>query len=157
MLLSYPYIMQYAHSFGTANGGVSTGGFPNIAEMHGPSFLNKCSMRYVIEKYNVTHPREYSPTAVAIGMMNKEKLLAGFYGYNSNKFAQMNPHKARYFKECHTNGASCKKPSAFGNEIFVNIQGQGVSIEYPKSTDQMMKMWSGWFSKQFPTPSRFEL
>lgn len=113
-------------------------------------------MKYVIEKYHVDKPEDLSPAAVAVGMMNSEHLLAGFYGYNSNKFAQMNPHKARFFKECHTNGG-CKKPSAFGNEIFVNIQGQGVSIEYPKSTDQMMSMWSGWFKKQFPTPSRFEM
>ena len=132
---------------------MKTHGFAPIAEMHGPNFLNRCAMRYVIETYNVTKPNELSPTAVAIGMMKKENLLAGFYGYQSNKFREVLPHKTMFFQECHTNG-HCKTPNF--NGIFVNIQGQGVSVEYPKS-DRLKSLFGDWFNKTFPLPSRFEL
>jgi len=144
--------LPYAHGFGSWRGG-NTRGFPNIAELHGVNFINRCAMQYVIEKYNVDDPEKLSPTAVSLGMMNREKLLAGFYSYNSAKFKEVGPHKTRFFMECHTNGG-CKSSRNF-DQIFVNIQGNGISIEYKKA-DKMKHEWESWFEKTFPLPSRFE-
>eukprot|EP00581_Thalassiosira_minuscula_P009053 CAMPEP_0183702792 /NCGR_PEP_ID=MMETSP0737-20130205/786_1 /TAXON_ID=385413 /ORGANISM="Thalassiosira miniscula, Strain CCMP1093" /LENGTH=392 /DNA_ID=CAMNT_0025929467 /DNA_START=203 /DNA_END=1378 /DNA_ORIENTATION=+ len=123
--------LPYAHGFGGGGTGMKTHGFAGVAEMHGPNFLNRCSMQYVIEKYNVTHPKGLSPTAVAIGMMKREKLLSGFFGYRSSSFRKVEPYKTEFFRECHTNGG-CQSPNGF-TEIFVNIQGNGISIEYRKA------------------------
>lgn len=84
---------------------MNTHGFQNIAEMHGPNFLNRCAMQFVIQKYNVSHPRELSPTAVSLGMMKKEQLVL-----NGNP---------GFFRECHTNGG-CKRPKF--DQTFVNVQ-----------------------------------
>ncbi len=110
-------------------------------------------MRYVIKKYNVKEPVDLSPIAVALGMMKEQKLLAGFYGYHSGAFRNVGPHKAHFFMECHTNGG-CRKPNF--DDIFVNIQGDGVSIEYRKASAEMEQMWKNWFERTFPVPSRFE-
>lgn len=111
-------------------------------------------MQYVIEKYNVDDPEKLSPTAVAIGMMNKEKLLSGFYGYHSSAFRKVKPHKTEFFQECHTNGG-CRSPNGF-HEIFVNIQGNGLSIEYKKFDKKVHDLFMDWFETTFPLPSRFE-
>ena len=144
---------QYAHGFGSWRGG-NTHGFPNIAELHGVNFLNRCTMQYVIEKHNADDPAKISPAAVAIGMMNKEKMLAGFYRYNAKEFEKIGPHKAKFFVECHTNGG-CKTPRDF-KEIFVNIQGKGISVEYGEPAKKEKDRWMDWFDKHFPLPSRFE-
>lgn len=129
-----------------------THGYPNIAELHGVNFLNRCSMRYVIERYNVSDPDELSPTAVALGMLNKEKLLADFFPYHSSKFRKIQPYMTEFFRECHTNGA-CRSPDF--HEIFVNIQGTGISVEYGDEGNKK-SLFMNWFENTFPIPSRFE-
>lgn len=147
--------LPYGHSFGSWRGG-NTHRFANIAELHGVNFLNRCTMQYVIQKYNVTDPEDLSPTAVALGTMKRENLLAGFYPYHSNLFRGVKPYETEFFRECHTNGG-CGSPNNF-QEIFVNIQGGGISIEYGEgeNNDRYKKLFTDWFDNTFPTPSRFE-
>merc|ERR1712194_591642 len=143
--------LPYAHSFGGYRVG-NTRGFPNIAEMHGVNFLNRCSMRFAIEKYNVSDPEQLSPTAAALGLMRKEHLLAQFYSYASSAFTKVGPYNTVFFRECHTNGR-CIKPRF--SSIFVNVQGNGINDEYPKN-EKLGRLFGDWFRTTFPIPSRFE-
>ena len=124
-----------------------TFGFPNIAPLHGPSFLNKCSMQHTIESHS---GRLLDPVSVALGEMKKRGQLAGFFKYHDHRFRKI--AGADYFSECHANG-NCMKPGF--DDIFVNIQGNGISIEYPRNVLLKTK-FDAWFRKEFPIPSRFE-
>ena len=129
---------------------VSTGprfGYPNVAPLHGPNFLNKCSMRRTIESHV---GKLLDPVSVALGEMNKRGQLAGFFRYHDHRFRKI--AGADYFSECHANGG-CRVPGF--DDIFVNIQGNGISSEYPTNT-RVKRIFDTWFRKQFPKPSRFE-
>jgi hypothetical protein len=140
----------YAHSFGSSPTG-DTRGYPNIAPLHGPNFLNRCAMQYVIGQATYRGQQAIDPVSVALGEMNKYGLLAGFFGYHDKRFRKI--AGADFFSECHTNGG-CKNPDTF-DDIFVNIQGSGVSAEYTKDA-HLASTFQAWFEKTFPTPSRFE-
>ena len=140
--------LPYAHSFGSSRTGNNMG-FRNIAPNHGPSFLNKCAMRFIIREFKDKRP-PIDPVSVCIGMLNRENLLAGMYGYHDRRFRQV--AGVDYFSECHTNGG-CRRPKF--DDLFVNIQGNGISIEYTKSSS-LKNTFDQWFESQFPTPSRFE-
>ena len=130
--------------------GVPTGprfGFPNVAPLHGPSFLNKCSMRRTIESHV---GKLFDPVSVALGEMNKRGELAGFFGYHDRRFRKI--ADADFFSECHSNKL-CTSPGF--DDIFVNIQGNGISTEYATHAS-VKRTFDSWFRKRFPKPSRFE-
>ena len=140
--------LPYAHSFGSSRTGNNMG-FRNIAPNHGPNVLNKCAMQFIIDKYKNVRP-PIDPVSVCIGTLHTEHLLAGMYGYHDRRFRQV--AGVDYFSECHTNGG-CRRPKF--DDLFVNIQGNGISIEYPPSSP-LKHTFEQWFETQFPTPSRFE-
>lgn len=148
-IFSFKKGLPYAHSFGSSGTGNNLG-FRNIAPNHGPNFLNTCAMKYIIQSNHNVNPA-IDPVTVTIGTLNKRNMLAGVYGYHDRRFRKI--AGVDYFSECHTNGG-CKRPKF--DDLFVNIQGNGISIEYG-GDDNLNRIFSEWFDQQFPTPSRFEV
>lgn len=140
--------LMYAHSFGSSRTGDNLG-FQNIAPNHGPNVLNKCAMKYVILKYKNNNPA-IDPISVCIGMLYESKMIKQIFSYHDRRYKNM--FGIEYFSECHTNGL-CYYPKF--DDLFVNIQGNGISREYGKNK-RIEKRFTNWFAKTFPKPSRFE-
>jgi hypothetical protein len=140
--------LPYFHSFGSDLIGRCMG-FSNIAPGHGPNLINKCAMKYIIESYHDVKPA-VDPVCVYAGILNRNNMLADIYSYHDRRFRKV--AGIEYFSECHTNG-NCKRPGF--DDLFVNIQGDGISIEY-RFRGREHDVFSKWFEQKFPTPSRFE-
>jgi hypothetical protein len=140
--------LPYFHSFGSDLIGHCMG-FRNIAPNHGPNLINKCAMKHIIQTKHSVRPT-IDPVCVYAGILNGKNMFAGVYGYHDRRFRQV--AGVDYFSECHTNGG-CRRPNF--DDLFVNIQGNGISIEYPNSSS-LKNTFDQWFESQFPTPSRFE-
>lgn len=147
-LFDFKNKMHYAHSFGSSRAG-NTMSYINIAPLHGPNILNRCAMKFIIQKYKDVRPA-IDPIAVTLGEMKSAGLISDLFRYHSSKFRRI--AGMDYFSECHTNGG-CRKPGF--DDLFVNIQGNGISKEYGNDNN-IRDTFDSWFKEQFPTPSRYE-
>jgi len=133
-----------------------------VGSGHGPVLINKCAMQNVAESYSM---RGYQAGKTkgrdaidALCIYSNEVMHDGWLYKDAAKTSES------FFEECHTN-AGCIIGDMRRDTLFVNVQGTGVSDEYPSLAA------GGWrqelkeigarndadrFFSQFSVPSRFE-
>mmetsp|Transcript_109406 Transcript_109406/g.172474 ORF Transcript_109406/g.172474 Transcript_109406/m.172474 type:complete len:450 (-) Transcript_109406:162-1511(-) len=163
--------LPYGYSHGSLGDGMCLGDQPTSA-LHGPTLLNTCVMKQIMDEleqkyYNLqdngtltcsgqpcnvmTSDTMMDNLCIAVHALQHAKMLAGFFRYNGGPSTQRKP----LFIECHTNGG-CENPNTLPDDgMFANIQGNGVSAEYPPD-ETLHKKFFDWFGETYPAPSRFE-
>lgn len=122
---------------------------------HGPILLNKCAMKAMVDLYR---------DQMSFGIVRDKRPEKGRYLDALCLFSNAvenewvyNRSNAGFHQECHTNaGCRIDELSRGTKTLFVNLQGQGVSDEYPADAN-IEEAAKRFLHKAYPLPSRFEV
>jgi len=125
---------------------------------HGPILMNKCAMKATVDLY-----RDEMGFGIVRDKVKGRYLdaLCLFSNAVENEWVY-NKSNVGFHQECHTNDG-CKISDLEKNQLslgtktlFVNLQGQGVSDEYPANAN-IEAAAASFLHKTYPLPSRFEV
>mmetsp|Transcript_121766 Transcript_121766/g.191105 ORF Transcript_121766/g.191105 Transcript_121766/m.191105 type:complete len:412 (-) Transcript_121766:24-1259(-) len=129
-----------------------------VGATHGPVLLQKCAMQAVLDAYFGSGTNGTKLIADHAAKHNPIDALCLFTRAMSPYWTDLGMEKT-FHSECHTNGYS--RNSCRTDATFINIQGTGVSDEYPPGIKRdgglMSHGTENWFHEQYPKPSQFEL